>query len=378
MKAVMLLSNGLSSDPRVEKEAVALADAGWEVVVVAWDRSGDLPRVEDRGGWRVERLGPRASHGAGLRNIRRYREFWAEAAARACSLSPDVVHCHDMDTVPAGLRVRRSCRRRPRLVLDMHELYRESNMIPQRGVAGVLARGAVRLLEMRAFPVADAVLVANPGTLGYFQRRAAAGKVTILENSPDPERFRPATGPRPKRPFTVGFMGQKRYLDELVTLIDAVAATEGTAALLAGGGTAEAEVARRAVSVPSVRTSGHFTYEELPDLYPLCDCVFAVYDARLGNVRTLFPVKVMEAMACALPVIVAEGTWAGDYVIGRRIGLAVAPRDAVALRDAIRSLMSDPRGAAEMGARGRAIVVKGLNWPAAGARLVGVYGSLVR
>jgi glycosyltransferase involved in cell wall biosynthesis/O-antigen ligase len=377
-RVVMLLSNGLSSDPRVEKEASALVSAGWDVIVLAWDRSGDLPESEVRDGWRIERLGPVAIHGAGLRNIRRYRAFWAAAAARACALEPDVIHCHDMDTAPAGLRTRRDCTKRPRLVLDMHELYRESNMVPQAGPVGVLARAAVRLVEMRAFAVADAILVANPGTLGYYESRAGAGKVTAVENAPDPDRFRLAPGPRPERPFTVGFMGKKRYPDELVALVDAVGATEGTAALLAGGGTGADEVARYAASVPSVRVSGPFSYDGLPDLYMQCDCIYAVYDARLGNVRTLFPVKVMEAMACGLPVIVAEGTWAGNYVLEHGIGLVVRPSDVVALRGALGALKSDPAGVAEMGRRGRGIIEGGLNWPAAAGRLTDIYGRLAR
>jgi glycosyltransferase involved in cell wall biosynthesis len=284
-----------------------------------------------------------------------------------------VVHCHDLDTALAGLRAQRLSARRPGLVLDMHELYRESNMVPQRGMAGVAARAAVRFIERRAYRDADAILVANPGTLGYYEQFSGAGLVTAVENAPDPGFFRPSAGPQLDRPFTVGFMGQKRYPRELETLIDAVSAVEGTVALLAGGGTGAEEVARRAAAVPSVRVSGPFTYDDLPGLYTDCDCVYAVYDARLGNVRTLFPVKMMEAMACALPVIVAQGTWAGDYAREHGVGLSVPPNDVRALQAALRTLMDDASAAAEMGRRGRAIVEGGLNWPAAAGRLLGAY-----
>jgi glycosyltransferase involved in cell wall biosynthesis len=124
--------------------------------------------------------------------------------------------------------------------------------------------------------------------------------------------------------------------------------------------------------------SGPFSYDGLPDLYMQCDCIYAVYDARLGNVRTLFPVKVMEAMACGLPVIVAEGTWAGNYVLEHGIGLVVRPSDVVALRGALGALKSDPAGVAEMGRRGRGIIEGGLNWPAAAGRLTDIYGRLAR
>lgn len=375
-RVVMLLSNGLTSDPRVEKEAAALVGAGYEVTVLAWDRGGSLPAREERGGFTIERFGPAAVHGGGLRNVGKYRTFWALASARAAQLAPDFVHCHDLDTAPAGMRAQRTSARRPRLVLDFHELYRESNMVPQRGFAGVGARAAIRLLERRALASADVVLVANPGTLDYYRALGAGDKLVPIENAPDAAVFLPATGPRPARPFTVGFAGQKRYIGGLATLIDVVRRHEDTAAVLAGGGTCADEVARLAAGLDRVEVSGPFAYTDLPRLYTRSDVVYAVYDVSLGNVRTLFPVKVMEAMACGLPVIVAEGTWVGEYVSRNRVGVTVAPDDAASLERALDLLKSDPFEAAQMGVRGRALIETGLNWSAVSARLLATYARV--
>jgi glycosyltransferase involved in cell wall biosynthesis len=375
-RVVMILSNGLASDPRVEKEAAALVGAGCEVTVLAWDRGGALPAREERDGLVIERFGPAAEHGGGLRNVGRYRTFWALAAARAAELAPDAVHCHDLDTAPAGMRVVREVALRPRLVLDFHELYRESNMVPQRGVVGLVARAAVRVVERRALAAADVVLVANPGTLDYYRGLGAGAKLVPIENAPDAGVFRPAEGPRPDRPFTIGFAGQKRYLGGLATLIEVVRRDEGLAAVLAGGGTRAEEVARMAAGLERIEVSGPFAYADLPAMYARCDAVYAVYDVSLGNVRTLFPVKVMEAMACALPVIVAEGTWVGEYVLSNGVGVAVTPDDGESLAQAIEALKRDPALTAEMGRRGRALVEAGLNWDAVSERLLGTYGRL--
>jgi succinoglycan biosynthesis protein ExoL len=377
-RVVMLLSNGLSSDPRVEKEAAALVAAGYDVTVLAWDRRGDLPSHEERGGFAIERLGPRARHGGGLRNMTKYQAFWTAAAVRAVQLQPDIVHCHDLDTAPAGMRVVPSLRKRPALVLDFHELYRESNMVPQRGLVGRAARAAVRLIELRALRAADTVLVANPGTLDYYRALGAGDKLVSIENAPDLELFRPAGGPRPDRPFTVGFMGQKRYVRGLLDLIDVVQRHDGLAALLAGGGTAAEEVARHAEGLQRIEVLGPFSYAELPALYARCDAIHAVYDVGLGNVRTLFPVKMMEAMACAMPVIVAGGTWAGDFATREGVGVTVEPDSADSLEAAILRLKDDPQASAEMGRRGRAIVEAGLNWQAVTSRLLKAYSDLGR
>jgi glycosyltransferase involved in cell wall biosynthesis len=378
---VMLLSNGFISDPRVEKEARALLGAGWRVTVVAWDRTQEASAHEDRDGIAVERLGPAASHGGGLGNVSAYRAFWRGAARRAVELQADVVHCHDLDTAPAGLsavrRIGREAGRRIPLVLDFHELYRDSGMVPHGGAKGAVAGVGVRLVERAALRRADLVVIANPGTADSYGR-AAEGKVVIVENAPDSSVFRPNPQAREGRPFTVGYTGQKRYIDALVQLMDVVQRHPDMHALLAGGGTAAAEVERIASRLERIEVSGRFSYAELPALYARFDVVHAVYDATLGNVRTLFPVKVMEGMACGLPVIVAKGTWAGDWVVEHGVGVAVDSSDSSELEDALVLLKGDPAMRAEMGVAGRRIVESGLDWATASNRLLAAYDRLER
>ncbi len=379
MKAhvVMLLSNALRSDPRVEKESAALIGAGYDVTVVAWNRGGDLPAEESRGDLRIVRVGPRAAHGGGLKNIPAYREFYANAVRVAAGLSPDVVHCHDLDTALAGLSLTRSRPAlRPSLVMDMHELYRESNMIPQRGFKGRVARLFVRLVEARAYAKADAILVANPGTTAYYEALGYGDKVVLVENAPDLDLFAPTPRASNAR-FTVGYFGQKRYVEGLRHLIDVVGSHDEIEAILAGGGVAEAEIENLAAGVDGVEVSGEFAYADLPALYQRVDAVHAVYDTTLGNVRTLFPVKAMEAMACALPVLVAADTWIGSYAEANGIGIAVPSGDRVALDAAVLRLASDPCERYAMGQAGRHIVEAGLSWQAACKRLVDTYAEML-
>ena len=374
--AVMLLSNGFVSDPRVEKEARALLGSGWRVTVLAWDRSREAPEREHRDGVTIERLGPPASHGAGLANVSAYRAFWTAAARRTVELGADVVHCHDLDTAPAGLSAVRSLERvrgrRAALVLDFHELYRESNMIPHAGIKGAVAGIGVRWVERSALRRADVVIVANPGTANSYGS-SAEQRIVVVENAPDSSILRPDPAARVCQPFTVGYAGQKRYAGGLVDLIEVVQSHSDMHAFLAGGGTAAEEIARLAAARERVEVSGRFGYADLPSLYGRFDVVYAVYDAALGNVRTLFPVKVMEGISCGLPVVVTKGTWVGDWVNEHGVGIAVSPGDRGELEAALVRLKDDPVLRAEMGAAGRAVVDAGLNWKAASERLLAVY-----
>lgn len=373
-RVVMVVTNDVVSDPRVEKEGAALVAAGFEVIVLAWDRSGEAPAVEERLGFRIERLGPRASYGGGLRSLLRFRSFWSGASARASKLAPTIVHCHDLDTAVVGLRALRD-RPGTKLVVDHHELYRETRMVPQRGFVGALARALVDTLDRRAARAAALVVVSVPSLENRYERWAP-GRVIVVENAPDAELFRPRTAPRPDRPFTVGYVGQKRYAASLTMLMEIVQRHDDLAALLAGGGTAAEEVDRIAASMSRVEVAGRFVYAELPAYYERCDAVFGVYDADVGNIRAAFPVKVMEGMACGLPVIVNVGTWIGDYVTRHGIGIAVDGSDAAAVEAALVRLKDDRDMAAAMGARGRALVESGLSWGVISKRLVDAYRRL--
>ena len=372
-RVVMTVTNDVVSDPRVEKEATALSGAGWDVTILAWDRQGSADPIVERDGFRIERLGPRARSGGGLSSLSRFRGFWDNATARAIELDPAVVHCHDLDTAVVGMRVKHALPSAS-FVLDHHELYRSTRMVPQRGLKGVVARAVVDALDHRAARRADLIVIANPGHAPRYER-LAPGKTITVENAPELERFHPVAH-HDEGPFTVCYIGQKRYAESLLQLIDMVSRHDDLAALLAGGGVAEAQIEAAASGVPRVRTLGRVLYSQIPELYEGCDAVFVVYDANLDNVRYGLQVKIIEGMACGLPVIVNAGTYAGDLVERERIGVTVDGADPVAVEAAVLGLKNDRAAAREMGARGRALVEGGLNWQASVARLVTGYARL--
>lgn len=371
----MIASGTGTADPRIAKEAEALVGAGYDVTVLAWDRSGREPALIQKDGWRIEHLGPRARHGGGLRNVSKYRRFWREAARRLITLAPDVVHCHNLDTVPAALVALRRLKPAPRLVLDFWEIYRHSRALPQRGLMGIVARAAARWLERRCVPVADVVITVGEGQVAYYEALGARS-IVLVENAPRLDDYEVVERDGPD--FVVGFIGQKRWVPSLVTLMRAIQTHPEMRALLVGGGVAEAEIAHIAASMERVDVRGRVEPSEVPRLYHECDAVYACYDARLLNWQTAYPVKAMEAMACGLPLIVTRGTYAGDFVERHGLGYAVDDRDPRDVERALVLLSRDRDAARDMGRRGRALVERGLNWRAASGRLVSAYDALFR
>ncbi len=107
-KVVMLFS--MSFQPyqgrylRVYNEAKTLADSGYDVTLLAWDREGDSPEEELRNGIQIKRFHIPAGVGVGPhRNAFNVWKF-NRAAFRYLMKHPfDIVHCHNLDAIVMSL-----------------------------------------------------------------------------------------------------------------------------------------------------------------------------------------------------------------------------------------------------------------------------------
>ncbi|MBM4237515.1 MAG: glycosyltransferase family 4 protein, partial [Euryarchaeota archaeon] len=159
-KILMLLSNEYRPDPRVGKEAEALLGAGDEVTILCWDRGHSGPRSASSGRLRIERVrtGRVASVGSFLLN---YPLFCLRTILRGLGTNVDVVHCHDLDTLPQGVFLSRL--KGVPLVYDAHEHY--SKMIAS-DVPGVIS-SALELAERTLVKAARVIVAANAKIAEY-------------------------------------------------------------------------------------------------------------------------------------------------------------------------------------------------------------------
>src|SRR5690242_17637911 len=99
---LMLLTNAYDPDPRVRQEALALIAMGCRVRLLAWDRDLQKPAFECMEGVEVERVFLSSTHGRGAMQIFFYAWLYLKMVWRGWHGSFDVVHCHDLDTLPIG------------------------------------------------------------------------------------------------------------------------------------------------------------------------------------------------------------------------------------------------------------------------------------
>ena len=172
-RVAMLLSNAFRPDPRVLKEARSLAQAGYDLTVVAWDREGTFAPQETVDGFTVLRVqNVRSRYGAGARQLGRLPVFWRRAWAILNEIRPELVHCHDFDTLPPGW-LWAKLHRRP-VIYDAHEYYTELQRPRLRGLLGKVLLPAISIAEQLLSRTADAIVTVDERIARRYHNRRIA------------------------------------------------------------------------------------------------------------------------------------------------------------------------------------------------------------
>ena len=351
-------------EPRLAKEAGALARAGYEVHAVLWDRTRSHPAEEVRDGIRIHRYRVAAPEGTPGLAVRLPRWQWF-ALRKTWRLRPDVVHAVDFDTAWAARAAARLTG--AKLVYDIFDFY--SEMITADLRPRVRERLAVA--ERRMIERADLVIVPDRRREEQF-RGARAKRLVEIMNVPE-DRDLPI---QPASDFTV-FYGGMIAKDR--GLLDLLAACESTGAkfIVAGHGPDENALLPHLETSPACMFLGTIPYEEVLSQTASAHAIAALYDPLVPNNRYAAPNKVFEAMMCSKPVLTSDGTAIADLVRSLGCGVVVPYGDRRALQRALEGLMLSPDECERMGARGRAAFESGYRWEAMEPRLLEAYGSLL-
>lgn len=390
-RIVMLLSNAYRPDPRVLKEARSLAESGYEVTVIAWDREGKLPVLEAADGFTVQRVQDvRSSYGAGFRQALRLPRFWLHAWRKLNRLRPSIVHCHDFDTLPPGwLWAKLHCRP---VIYDAHEYYTELQQPRLRGVSGTVLLSFVGAAEQALSRSADAVVTVderiadryrNPRIviIGHyppvdFAERHTRSQAAPLSANSDPE------SPVSVTPVLVyaGRFSTDRGLIVIAEALQRLAAVGLKPHLrLLGTWTSQAEEQAFWQSIAGleqqVEMVGWVPFEQVPSHLVSADVALAVLQP-IQRYAVALPVKLFEYMACGLPVVISDFPPNREVVAGADCGILVDPTDADSIAAAIAHLVANPTEAHRLGQNGRRAFKKQYNWEELEMRLLKLYAEL--
>ncbi len=356
-----------ASDGRIaRKEAVALSAAGYDVTVLALERTQGTTLPD----------GPRyIEYDVPASRLRRFLIRLPWLCGYCLRHRYDVYHLHDPDLILLGFVLKLAGRR---VIYDVHESYPmvvlDRHWIP-RALRPWLSR-LWRVMEGAFARWADLTIAAHLPVAAQFK----GGRTITLHNYPIVEDL--AAGPAPdlsERPWRVLHHGDLTEQRGLFTMIEAIGKVAlQPAAEMRLGGSLRPDLQERMNDMPGMTRTvylGWLNKERLAE--ELCQ-------ARAGlvllhpthNYRVIRPNKLYEYMAAGLPVIASDFPHWRAVVGSADCGLLVDPLDSAAIARAIEYVLSHPEEATAMGARGRAAVLARYNWQTEKAKLVAAYETL--
>jgi glycosyltransferase involved in cell wall biosynthesis len=389
-RVAMLVSNAHAPDPRVGKEAAALAAAGHAVTIYAFDRRREHPALAFDGPVRIERVSPPAPLPGNMAAVRLGLAWFHAAVRRRLLRAPaEIVHCHDHDTCAVGLWwKRRGARRaglaRGRYVFDVHDLYWTWALLPRPDARWRrLLAAALRRTDRRFARAADLVVTTTDGRAGRrpgaaeLYRDWGCAPVTIWNAPPVPG----IPPPLPTR-FTIGYIGNVREPAMFAHLVEAIALLPPTgrpALRIAGAGRAADEVSRLVGNAGprlgiDATVSGAFDSATIPQLMAEVSVQYCVYPMQRGHIDRAMPVKLFESVAFGRRVIGNADSLMAEWIREREWGWEVPDGNVAALAEAIRAAAA---ACAADGGRPAALRAPPF-WPDEARRLAEAYDMLIR
>ena len=179
-QAVLILrSNPVAPDPRVEKAARSLSAAGYTVTVVGWDRTAQLPTEQKMPGYTVKRLAVKSGYGHGLANLvplLRWQVRLLVALVRSRA-EFDLIHACDFDTVLPALICQKLFGKK--VVYDIFDFYADH----LRATPGWLKR-VIRSVDLWAISQADAVILVDDARQQQIEG-SKPKRLVVICNTPE-------------------------------------------------------------------------------------------------------------------------------------------------------------------------------------------------
>ena len=216
---------------------------------------------------------------------------------------------------------------------------------------------------------ASLVITVTEGLRTWVTDDAHPRRVAVVPNGANAELFTPGgpTAAGLPRQF-VGFVGALAPWQGVATMLDAIhdpAWPAGVALAIAGDGALADEVRAAATHDDRVTYLGLIPYRSVPDFIRAASAMLSVQSAMpRSGIGGINPLKVFEALACGVPVIVTDHPGQADLVRAEGCGWVVPPDDPGAVARAVAECAAEPGRRMDLGRRGRAAVVRAHSWDA--------------
>jgi glycosyltransferase involved in cell wall biosynthesis len=367
------------SDPRVRREAEALAQRGDSVTVLALREQG-RPHTEVVDGVRVIGFPISRHRGQGqARYVTSYAQFFGRVAAHLTRRprSYDLIHVHSLPEAMVFAAVAPKFSGRS-VLLDVHDLSTEVFASRYGSVPAT-----VRVAERLALAFADRVVTVHDDYRERISERGVDRRdITVVLNSPDDRRFplrQPTIPNRPPRLIYHGTFVARYGLAVALQALEVVRhRVPGVRLELIGDGDFRTEITRL---IRELDLDG--SVELSAGVLPVDEVAARIESADIGLVpfiddtftRSILPTKLLEYVRMGVPAIVSRNPVVERYFSDDDV-FFVEPGNAADIVAAIERITDDPAGAARRARRAqRFFAVEG--WPTARRRFLATVDEMI-
>jgi glycosyltransferase involved in cell wall biosynthesis len=367
----MLLSNPFLVDPRVSKEAKSLVDNGHEVTVIVWDRKGAYPPEDKIDGVRIIRIHNSFLMKCMPNDLFRNPLWWRKAYKKGRELYKtsqfrfDAVHCHDLDTLQAGVWLKKKLG--IKLIYDAHEIF---GYMIARDMPKLIVDVAF-LMEKRLIKNAAHVITVDDGYAKYF-RMITDKPLVIVRNCKDIiGNYQPPS----RKDFSIVYIGslvRSRFFPQILYVVAGI--REVKLVIAAKKEALYYEVEKLAKKIMNIEFLGTISVDKVIPLTRECHVVICIFNPNNQLHRIGSPNKLFDAMVTGRPIIVTKGTHAGEVVEKEKCGLTIEFTEK-SLEAAIKKLRDNPKLCEELGKNGLKAAMENYNWETEEKKLIAIYNK---
>lgn len=371
MRVVMVTFDDLRCNTRLDKEVTALAQAGYDVVVIGYRRPNDSG-LDDRPGYRKVQIRSLLIKMKALRWVVGAIELSWKILKEAWKADGDVYHCHCLEPMLVAWTVARLKKRA--LVYDAREFTPF-----QEGYSRYswLVRYLLLLYDRAMSRAADITIAANHERAHLMEHLYGLKKVEVIENYPYVcelvEGVKRATDSR----YTLVYAGLVREDRGLDILLKAASRLPQVRIMIIGAGeqlqllqslAAELGIAERVVFHDPV------PHEKLMEFLQNADVGVALIRNTCLNNYLAAPSKIYDYMMSGLAVLTSDFPALSTRVCRFRVGEVANPERIDEVYEALCRLLGPEL--TSMKARARRVAEERFNWDKESKKLIQLYSRL--
>lgn len=391
-RVAMLAHTQYLLDPRVRREAEALAHEGVEVHVIGLSEEGLTAQPQPSNaivnGVHIHRLPIKKKRGNTLRYLYEYFMTGFLGGLKLAALHfrgrLNVVHVHNMpDILVLSAVVPRLGG--SKLVLDIHDPMPELSMSSTNGSSRKLLLRLLRLQEKISCRLADRVISVNESMRENLRAKGVSDdKIVIVHNFPDQRVFPicdiPASWPRNRNCLSLLYCGTATQHYDLALVVKAIARLAGEVPVklrIAGAGATLAPVldlARSLGVADSIELIGVIPLDRVHQEMRKADVgVSCQRGSVFGDL--CFSTKIVEYLTQGLPVLTPETYTVSKYLPADSV-FYFEPGNDAALADAVRFMWRNPAEVLRRLSRAAQLLPR-FSWQAEKDRFLAFYTDLL-